>query len=185
MRRHYYISDNLDELETIEHELEDNGVFTPQIHILSENNAAVKKHNLNNVESVMQQDVVHSTEIGAIIGAAAALLVLAGAYLLGLTETPAGWIPFIFLSVVVMGFCTWEGGLFGIQEPHHDFKRFENVLHQGRHIFFVDVTRQQETVLERVVKTHPQLQLAGTGPSAPQWAVYVQQKWREFLRWAP
>jgi ferredoxin-NADP reductase len=36
MKRHFYISDNLDSLQAIEQELEDGGVDTAQIHILSQ-----------------------------------------------------------------------------------------------------------------------------------------------------
>ena len=36
MLRHYYISDDLDDLEAVELELEGKGVSTPQIHVLSE-----------------------------------------------------------------------------------------------------------------------------------------------------
>ncbi len=185
MKRHYFISDSLADLEAVEHELQNNGLTTPQIHVLSDSDGEVEKRHLHDVESVLKQDVVHSTKIGAVIGVIAAALVLAGAYLLGLTESPAGWIPFVFLAVVILGFCTWEGGLFGIQEPHHDFKRFQDVLRAGKHIFFVDINPEQEAVLDKVVRAHPQLQLAGIGDSAPPWVVAGQQKFREFVRWAP
>ena len=35
MRRHYFISDNLDDLEVFEEQLEAAGISTPQIHVLS------------------------------------------------------------------------------------------------------------------------------------------------------
>lgn len=184
MKRHYYISDNLDDLEAVEHELEDNGVSTPQIHVLSENDAGVEQHHLHEVEAVLKKDVVHGTEIGAVIGVVAAALVLAVAYFSGWTETVT-WVPFIFLAVVLLGFCTWEGGLFGIQVPHTDFRRFEDTLHEGKHIFFVDVEEMQEPVLERVIGAHPKLHLAGVGDSTPGWVVGVQQKWRSFIDTMP
>ena len=184
MKRHYYISDNLDELETFEHELEDNGVSTPQIHVLSENDAGVEEHHLHEVESVLKQDVVHGTEIGAVVGVLAAAVVLLVAYFSGWTETVT-WVPFIFLSVVLLGFCTWEGGLFGIQEPHKEFRRFQEKLHEGKHVFFVDVEESQEPVLDRVIEAHPHMQLAGVGDATPGWVIGVQQKWRSFMDTMP
>ena len=65
MKRYYYISDDLNDLESIERELEDKGFSTPQIHVLSENDAEVEKHHLHAIEAVLKQDVVHSTELGA------------------------------------------------------------------------------------------------------------------------
>ncbi|MFT7496839.1 MAG: hypothetical protein ACI9V8_001739, partial [Urechidicola sp.] len=35
MKRHYYISDDLDDLDRIEQELESSGVHKPQIHVFS------------------------------------------------------------------------------------------------------------------------------------------------------
>ncbi len=185
MKRHFYISDNLDELETVEHELEDNGVATPQIHILSQNDADVQHHHLHEVEAVLKRDVVHSMELGAIVGVIAAILILAVAYLAGWTETAAGWMPFIFLSIVVLGFCAWEGGLFGIQEPHYQFKKFQDALKHGKHVFFVDVTEQQESILEKIVEAHPQLQMAGEGESTPEWIVEWQKNWNGFIKTMP
>ncbi len=50
-----------------------------------------------------------------------------------------GWVPFVFLAIVLLGFFTWEGGLIGIQLPNSRFRRFEKALRAGEHVFFVDV----------------------------------------------
>ena len=177
MLRHYLISNSLDDLEVFEEQLEAAGVSIPQIHVLSRNDAEVEHHHhLHEVQSFMKNDIVHSTERGAFVGICAFTLVLAVAYYSGWTETAAGWMPFIFLAVVLLGFCTWEGGLFGIQKPNHNFARFEQALSDGKHIFFMDLEPNQEAVLEKVLKSHPQVELAGTGSSAPHWLIALQQR---------
>jgi len=181
MNRHYYISDNLDDLETVERELEAGGISTEQIHVLSEKDADVEQHHLHDVPSFMKQDVVHSGEIGAVVGVVLAALVIGSAYWLGWTDTAAGWMPFIFLAIVVFGFCTWEGGFFGIQVPNTHFRRFKQNLKEGKHIFFVDVEPEQEALLEQVVKHHPMLNMAGVG-SAAHWTVAWLQRWHQFKR---
>lgn len=184
MKRHYYISHNLQDLGEVEQELESRGLTKPQFHVLSKDDAAVEMHHLNEVESVLRKDVVHSMEIGAVVGVVLAALVLLGAYYTGLVAL-AGWIPPVFLSIVVLGFCTWEGGLFGIQETHHQFKQFQQQLDSGDHIFFVDVNPAQEAALEDVVRKHPELQLAGVGTAVPAWFVGGQNRWRSFLETMP
>ena len=53
MKRHYFISDNLDDLDRIEVELERRGVNKPQIHVLSRDDAGVDTHkHLHNIEAV-------------------------------------------------------------------------------------------------------------------------------------
>jgi len=184
MKRHYYISNDLDDLEIVERDLEAAGVTTPQIHVLSEDDSGVELHHLHNVEAVLKKDVVHGTEYGALVGVIGAAAVLLLAWFSGLTESYT-WVPAIFLAVVVLGFCTWEGGLIGIQEPHADFRRFQDDLHAGKHVLFVDVDPEQENILHRVVREHPRLKDAGEGDSTPRWVVGAQKKWTRFMQLAP
>lgn len=184
MKRHYFVSDNLDDLETVESELEAAGVSTPQIHVLSDDDMGVEQHNLHNVEAVLKKDVVHGTEMGAIVGVVAGVTILILAWFSGLTETYT-WVPAIFLSLIAVGFCTWEGGLIGIQEPHTEFQKFQHLLREGKHIFFVDVAIVQEQALDSVTAKHPQLRKAGEGAATPGWVIGAQQKWAKFVQAAP
>src|ERR1700693_3028030 len=175
--RRYFISDDLDDLEVIEEQLESAGISTPQIHVLTSHDAELDHHeHLHRVQSFMKKDIVHSTLIGAMVGVCAFVLVLAIAHFAGWTKTAAGWLPFIFLAIVMLGFCTWEGGLRGIQVPNHNFARFEKALSDGKHVFFVDLEPNQEAVLEQVLKSHPQVELAGTGSSTGYWLITLQKK---------
>lgn len=158
MKRHFYISDDLDDLDRIEVELEARGLHKPQIHVFSQDDTGVDKHDhLHNMESVFKNDVVHGTITGAWIGVTIAALVLIITSYSGWTDTYS-WVPFVFLSIVLLGFCAWVGGLCGIQEPHKDFRRFESLLRQGKHVFIVDVDPEQEASLEKVVQAHSGLQ---------------------------
>ena len=180
MKRHFYVSEDLDDLERIEEELESSGVHRPQIHVFSRDDTAVENHDhLHNVESVFKKDVVHGLIVGTWIGIVLAALVLV---VVGYTNWPDTytWMPFIFLAVVLFGFSAWSGGLYGIQVPHRDFKRFESQLRQGKHVFIVDVDPEQESSLAKVVARHPGLQLAGTGKATPRWIVMGQYNIRKF-----
>ncbi|MEM9254031.1 MAG: NAD/FAD-utilizing enzyme [Pseudomonadota bacterium] len=184
MKRHYYISDDLEDLEVIERQLQDAGLTTPQIHILSENDTALDEHSLHKVEGVLKKDVVHGTGLGAVVGVLGAGLILLIAWLTGLTETFT-WVPAIFLAVVVLGFCTWEGGLIGIGETHVDFRRFKSDLESGKHILFVDFDTEQESIVKSIVEQHPKLQDAGEGSSTPRWVVDAQNRFARFMQTAP
>ena len=104
MKRQYFISDDLDDLEHVEQDLESAGVTTPQIHVLSEDDSGVELHHLHEVEAVLKKDVVHGTERGALIGIIAAAAILILAWFSGLTATYT-WVPAIFLAVIVL---TWS-----------------------------------------------------------------------------
>src|SRR5690606_5155284 len=110
----------------IERELETSGISTEQIHVLSEQDAALEHHHVHSVPSVLKTDVVNSGRRGLYIGLALAILVLLVAYFSGWTDSQAGWMPFIFLALILLGFSTWEGGLFGIQTPNQYFSRLQD-----------------------------------------------------------
>ena len=96
MLRHYFISDSLDDLEVLEEQLESAGVSTPQIHVLSRNDAEVENHHhLHAVQSFLKRDIVRSTERGAVVGLCAFVLVLSVAYFAGWRKPlPAGSLSF-------------------------------------------------------------------------------------------
>lgn len=179
MRRHYYISNDLDDLDKLELELEENGIYKPQIHVLSNHDGEVETHpHLHNIQAVFKQDVVHGTIVGAMIGIALSGLSLLIVHLTGLAETYS-WYPFAFLAVVLLGFGTWSGGFYGIQTTHKDFRKFDNILKAGKHVFIVDVDPEQEAILERITAYHPGLEKAGTGSATPRWVVMGQKTFKD------
>lgn len=181
MKRHFYISDDLDDLEMIEKQLEDAGVTTPQIHVLSEDDAGVKAHRLNDVEAVLRKDVVHGTERGAVVGVIGAAIILLAAWTTGIAATVT-WVPPVFLAVIILGFCTWEGGLIGIQKPHSDFVRFQDILRSGKHVLLVDVSPNQAHILHQVTGEHPKLSPAGEGLAAPGWFLGVRAIFEQMIK---
>lgn len=182
LRRHFFISTDLDDLESMERELEREGFVTPQIHVLTlDDSSADHHHSIHAVTSLMRTDVVRSALIGAAVGVVAAVLVLLVAYLAGWTQTQAGWTPFVFLAIVLLGFFPWEGGLRGIESPNAHFQRFEKALSAGKHVFFVDLEPGQEGILHRVVVRHPTVEPAGTGAGAPHWLVSCHHRVKRFF----
>jgi len=181
--RHYFICDSLDDLEVVEQELEREGVDTPQIHTLSIDDTGTENHvHLHDVTSLMKSDVIRSGELGAVVGVLGAVLVICLGYFTGWVESRAGWIPFAFLAIIVLGFCTWEGGFIGIQRTNSHFRRFESALKSGRHVFFVDAAPGQEGIVEKIVAKHPELELAGTERGTPEWILAGQKRIPRLLR---
>ena len=175
--RHYFISRDLDELEQVEEQLEQGGIAKPQIHVLSLDDTAVENHHkLHDVTSFMKTDVLRSGEIGLGVGVAIAAALLLVAYLAGWTAAPVGWLPFILLSAIILGFATWEGGFIGIQPRNTHFVRFEKALADGNHVFFVDVEPGQEDILDSVISEHHSIAMAGTEKGTPHWVLEGQKR---------
>ena len=94
MLRHYYISDDLDDLKMLEDELSDSGFVTPQFHVLTEQDAECEKRHLHAIEPVLKKDVVHLTQVGAIVGLIVASALMFTSWLLGLSCS-AGLTPHV------------------------------------------------------------------------------------------
>ena len=175
--RHYFISDDLDDLDELEEQLESVGIDNPRIHVLSNDSVGVANHvHLNGVLSMFKQDIIHSGLIGAGVGTLGVILVLTTAYLMDLPDAVIGWLPFIFLSIIVFGFCTWEGGFIGIQKPNYHYRRFEEAVNQGKHVFIVDLDSDHEDALARMLAQHPKLQEISTEIGTPHW-VFIGRHW--------
>jgi len=145
--------------------------------VLSNDIEGVRQHpHLHEVQSFMKIDIVHSGLIGAAVGACVFSTVLMLTHYLDWHKSSAGWMPFIFLALILFWFCIWEGGLIGIHRPNHLFVQFKQALKDGLHVFYVDLYPAQEAILDRIIKLHPQVSLAGTGKSEPHWLVLLQQK---------
>jgi len=177
LKRSYFTGPSLDDLELFEEQLEGAGIATPQIHVLSLDDKSLSDHpHLHEVQSFMKQDVVHKSILGAVVGSGLASTMLLMAFSFGLVSTSAGWMPFICLSVVILGFSTWLGGFIGVQTPNYKFARFEKILAEDRHVFFVDLEPGQDKILEQILKLHPNLDRAGTEDGPPHWLVSLQCK---------
>ena len=168
--RHYFISDDLDDLDLLEDQLEHAGIDSPRIHVLSNDSVGVANHiHLHAVQSIFTRDVVHCTIVGAMIGLFGVCLVLGVTYVLDLPDATIGWTPYIFLSIVVLGFCTWEGGFVGMQKTNYHYKQFESALEDGKHVFIVDLDPNQESSLTIALRDHPKLLEAATEVGSPHW----------------
>lgn len=182
--RHFYVCDSLDELERVAEELEAKQFEHEQIHVLSRDDAQISQHHIHSVPSFMQSDLIRSAIKGAVIGAVLAPAML---LLVSLTQVPeaVGWTPFVFLAIVILGFCTWEGGFAGIQEPNKEFAAFKRVLDEGKHVFFVDVSEEQEETLNDILRYHRKLEPAGDGHSTPAVVMRMQHGWHTFRKVFP
>ena len=173
--RHYYISNDLDDLEHVEEELEAGGLTTEQIHVLSNDDSGLAKHpHIHEVQSISKFDLVHSTLLGAVVGLFASSAVIFFAYWFD-GASSIGWVPFVFLALLAFGLCSWEGGLIGISSSNYKFRRFDGLLKEGKHILFVDVSSDEERILDPVIGNHPDIEAAGTGKPMPLVLVFLQK----------
>jgi hypothetical protein len=184
MRRYFYISNDLDDLEKVELALEGEGISRAQIHVLSNDDAGVKEHNLNQVYSWFRTDVISTTYKGVIVGVILATIALFTANAMGATET-VGWAPFIMLAIVCVGFCTWEGGLIGSHLPSSRFKKFQDRIENGQHVLMIDADKADVELIDSVVARIRGVDAVGSDATKDQWTIATEKRFRQFANWGP
>jgi hypothetical protein len=154
MKHAYYLSKDLDELEHVHDELIMSGLQDQNIHVLSDSDAEVQLHHMRPVNSFLKTNVIHSLLYGALIGAAAAMIIIAIPYFMEFEST----VPFTLGAIAALGFATWEGGFIGIQKINDKFKDIISKIHQGQHLLIVDYNVEEEVRIRALSRGHPGLQ---------------------------
>ena len=156
MKRRYFICDDLDELEDAQNELFEAGVQDHQVHVLSDDEKGLHEHHMHGVNAFSKTDIIQSTLRGATIGVCFSALALLIPYMMGLIAD-IGWTPFFLLAIIALGFSTWEGSLWGIQEFNAQFRKLEAQIHHGQHLMIIDIHEKQQNAVNRMASHHPQL----------------------------
>ena len=157
MKHAYYISDDLDELETVHDELVVSGLQDQRIHVLSDEDAAVEFHHMRPMNPFFKTNVVRALFAGAVIGIGIATVIMAIPYVFGF-ESTAATIPFTLGALFIVGFSTWEGGFLGMQAVNQKFKDVFKRIHEGQHLMIVDYNIEEENRIRALSRSHPGLQ---------------------------
>ena len=178
MKRQYFIADNLESIKQLENILLANYFEYEQLHVFNWNDKLVNKSRFNyrEINDCQKRNMWRSGLRGLVIGLTTAAILLTIVYSLGLYTNPAGWIPFVFLAIVAIGFFAWEGGIHGIQKQDEVCSRFMEALRNGQVVFFVDFTRNQEEILNEAINAQRELVATKDSAAPPDWMVNGQVK---------
>ncbi|WP_075187590.1 hypothetical protein [Teredinibacter haidensis] len=184
MRRYYFLSNDLADIQRAEHDLYSAGYSFHQVHVLSGQDAELEKRHVHEVNPFAKLDILHSSLLGASIGVFLAAAVLLVGFVVR-TETVVGWLPFVFLSIVVFIFSAWEGGFYGIQTGSAEFQRFKTLLAKGYHVLMVDCRKEDKVAMDSILAYHESLTDTGSGVARPSWLIASQKGFDAFVKSMP
>ena len=154
--RFEYLTRDLNELEKTEQELELNGIPRAHIHVLSEDEAELQYRSIPSVPDFLKKNVVRSGFRGLLVGSILGTVALTVPYLLG-WHLGATWAPFIVLAMMIVGFCTWEGGMIGLHKTNERLARYQPYVSKGSHLLMIDVTEDEKTLVDQTMRHHPRV----------------------------
>jgi hypothetical protein len=158
----YYLAPTLDSTHVISDDLHAVGVNDFWVHVISRDEAGLRKQHIHSSNYLETLDVVRDGVIGALAGFLVGLL---GIWLIERfdpfgVEVPT-WVYFVLVGVATM-FGTWEGGLIGIASENRKLARFHEDIVAGRFLVLIYAFKEQEQAVRRMMQErHPEAEFAG------------------------
>lgn len=147
----YYLAPTLKETHRISDDLHEAGVNDWFLHVVSKDEAGLKKQQLHSSNYLETLDLVRDGVIGANIGF---IIGVIGAALMMFFEPFGPNVPnYVYLIIVAVAtlFGAWEGGLFGVDTENQKLKRFHDDIEAGKYLLLIYARRDQDEVIKAMM----------------------------------
>lgn len=164
MKRLYYLTGNLDSTEEISNDIHAAGITDWHFHVISKDEAGLYRRHIHGATLFQKNEAIRYGERGALMGLAVALLLTM--ILMADDSLAAGLSGLGYLAVFgfVTMFGAWAGGLMGLSTENRAIARFHDDLDAGHNLILIDVRREQEEAISRVMaEKHPEARLVEVG----------------------
>lgn len=165
MKCMYFLAPTLDSAHTISDDLHEIGIDDWFLHIVSRDEAGLKKDRLHSSNYLEKLDLMRSGLIGAnigfIVGVIGAALIMFLKPFGADVEVP-GYVYVIILIVATM-FGAWEGGLWGIDSENKKLEPFHDDIQAGKYLILIYAHKGEgEPIKEMMRKKHPESEHVAT-----------------------
>jgi hypothetical protein len=157
----YYLTPTLESTHQVSDDLHGIGVKDFLVHVISRDEAGLRKQHIHSSNYLETLDVVRDGIIGGIVGLIAGMI---GVALLRYFDPFGFEVPgFVYYALVGVAtlFGTWEGGLVGIGSENKKLAKFHDDLVAGRFLILIYALKEQEPAIRRMMlERHPESELA-------------------------
>jgi len=159
----YYLAPTLDSTQSISDDLHNVGVKDWFIHVVSKDEAGLKKEHIHSSNYLETLDLLRSGLIGANVGF---IIGVIGAGLVMLFKPFGPEMPG-FVYVAIIGFATlfgaWEGGLYGVATENKKLERFHDDIEAGKYLFLIYARSEKEEAIRSMMREkHPESEHVAT-----------------------
>lgn len=163
MKCFYYVAPSLTSTRSISDDLRTAGVHDWFLHIISRDEAGLKREQLHSSNYLETLDLLRAGFIGAnvgfIVGVIGAGLMM---YFQPFGFEVPGIVYFIIIAFATL-FGSWEGGLYGVATEHQKLKRFHDEIAAGRYLILIYARKNKEDAVITMMRTkHPEAQHVAT-----------------------
>jgi hypothetical protein len=158
----YYLAPTLDSTHGISDDLHAVGVQDFLVHVISRDEAGLKRQHIHSSNYLETLDIVRDGFIGAAVGFLVGLL---GVWLIDRFDPFGVEVPmFVYLALVAVAtmFGAWEGGLIGIGLENRKLAKYHDDIAAGRFLVLIYALKAQEPAVRDMMRTrHPEAELVG------------------------
>jgi hypothetical protein len=159
----YYLTPSLISTRQVADDLGAVGIEDWNVHVISKNEAGVKKDKLHSSNWLETKDLLRHGFIGANFGFIAGVLAAGGMLLFEPFGPNVPIIAPIFLVIVATLFGAWVGGLVGIDSENHKLKRFHDDIEAGKHLVLIYARKGMgEKIKQMMRERHPEARHVAT-----------------------
>ncbi len=159
----YYLTPSLISARRISDDLQEAGVDDWFIHVVSRDEAGLKREQIHSSNYLETLDLLRAGAIGANLGFIVGVI---GAGLLMYFEPFGPNVPgYVYLAIVLVAtlFGSWEGGLYGVATENQKLKRFQHDLASGKYLLLIYARQSQEGRVKVMMRSqHPEAQHVAT-----------------------
>jgi hypothetical protein len=161
MKRHYYITNDIENIEVLFKDLSHKQIKEKGIHIYSKKEREIENHTLPKIFDFFKTDIIHSGEKGLILGIFLSLIFFIIINLLNLTQK-IGTFNVYFISFFIILLSSWEGGLIGISKKNYKISQFNKKLNDTDYLIMIDRDNIAEEIF-KIINEHQNIQKVGIG----------------------
>jgi len=158
MKRLYYVTDNLESVDSISKDLHQKGITDWNFHVLSKDEAGLYKRHINSALPWQQFDIVHTALQGALVGLVLGFVI---GYLID-QLTGFGTASIVVMLLLGLFFGTWTGGFIGLAHENYKVRRYHDDIEAGKYLVMVDIKKDQVEMVNNIMRRqHPEAQKSG------------------------
>jgi hypothetical protein len=159
----YYLAPTLESTRAVSNDLHAVGVKDWFIHVISNDEAGLKKERIHSSNYIETFDFVRTGLLGAFIGFIVGMF---GAFLIMATQIFGTDIPiFAYLAVMLVAtmFGAWAGGMYGVGVENKKLSQFHEDIQSGKYLILIYSKKGSGEMIKAMMREkHPESEYVAT-----------------------
>jgi len=157
MKCMYYLAPSLVSTQKISEDLHDVGIDDWLLHVVSKDEAGLKKVKIHSSNWLETTDLLRDGFIGANFGFIAGVIAAGGLMMFEPFGPGIPGVVFFFLVVVATLFGAWVGGLTGMDSENRKLRRFHEEIEAGEYLILIYARKGLGVKIKEMMKErHPE-----------------------------